>query len=251
MIAGTVDYLSLEQALGRPLDRRTDLFSFGIVFFQMLTEEHPFEGASSTEKMANILTQPTRKWPADVKVPSGLLHIVEKALEKDVETRYANAADVLRDLEGVRRDLDSGRAFEPRFSSVLTREDLRAFAPGRMRVVLGVAVGLAALAVVLLLVPRSPVKRDSLRGVLEPVQVTTSASLDVYPSFSPDSHVLAYASDKSGAFEIYARQLTAGGSEIAITKDGGQNLQPAWSPDGQSIAYVSRTTSGRAPRSGG
>jgi Tol biopolymer transport system component/DNA-binding winged helix-turn-helix (wHTH) protein len=80
----------------------------------------------------------------------------------------------------------------------------------------------------------------------EPVaaQLTFSGGLEAFPTFSPDGSALAYSSDESGSFEIYVKQLTAGGAVIRLTHDAGQNLEPAWSPDGSLIAYVSEGTGG-------
>src|SRR5581483_3179640 len=75
-------------------------------------------------------------------------------------------------------------------------------------------------------------------------QVTFSAGLDIYPTFSPDGNSLAYCSDASGKFEIYVRQLAPGGTELAVTSDGGQNVAPAWSPNGQWLAYHSKIKGG-------
>jgi Tol biopolymer transport system component/DNA-binding winged helix-turn-helix (wHTH) protein len=75
-------------------------------------------------------------------------------------------------------------------------------------------------------------------------QVTDSLGLDLYPSFSPDGAQIAYCSDRGGRFEIFVRQLAAGGHEIQITSDGEDNVQPAWSPDGREIAYASRGRQG-------
>jgi Tol biopolymer transport system component/DNA-binding winged helix-turn-helix (wHTH) protein len=69
------------------------------------------------------------------------------------------------------------------------------------------------------------------------VQFTTSGGLDVTPAFSPDGNLVAYASDKSGSFEIYVRPVEPGGREVQVTRDAGQNVQPTWSPDGRTIAY--------------
>jgi Tol biopolymer transport system component/DNA-binding winged helix-turn-helix (wHTH) protein len=75
-------------------------------------------------------------------------------------------------------------------------------------------------------------------------QLTDSLGLDLFPSFSPDGAQIAYCSDRGNSFEIFVRQLTAGGREIQITADGQDNLQPAWSPDGREIAYASRDRPG-------
>ena len=75
-------------------------------------------------------------------------------------------------------------------------------------------------------------------------QLTDSLGLDLYPSFSPDGAQIAYCSDRGSGFEIFVKQLAAGGREIQITSDGLDNLQPAWSPDGREIAFASRSRSG-------
>jgi Tol biopolymer transport system component/DNA-binding winged helix-turn-helix (wHTH) protein len=74
-------------------------------------------------------------------------------------------------------------------------------------------------------------------------QLTESNGLDVFPSFSPDGRSIAYSSDRTGAFEIYLRQLGPDGGEVRLTHDGG-NMEPAWSPDGQWIAYHSAKAGG-------
>ena len=70
-------------------------------------------------------------------------------------------------------------------------------------------------------------------------QLTSSPALDAFPTWSPDGRTLAYASDRSGRFEIFLRDLVAGGDRTALTNDGQHNVQPAWSPDGTAIAYHS------------
>jgi Tol biopolymer transport system component/DNA-binding winged helix-turn-helix (wHTH) protein len=85
------------------------------------------------------------------------------------------------------------------------------------------------------------------------VQLTTSAGLDIAPSFSPDGSSFAYSSDRGGSFEIYVRPVASAAREIQVTSDGGQNIQPVWSPDGRSIAYHSVRKRGIwvVPASGG
>jgi len=75
-------------------------------------------------------------------------------------------------------------------------------------------------------------------------QVTSSEGMDIYPSFSPDGNTVAYSSDTGGKFEIYLKQLTAGGHVVQLTSDGTQNIQPAWSPDGEQIAFHSQVKGG-------
>lgn len=75
-------------------------------------------------------------------------------------------------------------------------------------------------------------------------QITSSRGMDGYPSFSPDGNTLAYSSDIGGKFEIYLKQLTAGGHVVQLTSDGSQNIQPAWSSDGEQIAFHSQDKGG-------
>jgi Tol biopolymer transport system component/DNA-binding winged helix-turn-helix (wHTH) protein len=77
------------------------------------------------------------------------------------------------------------------------------------------------------------------RDVPWPVQLTTNAGLDLHPAFSPQGDAVAFASDRSGSFELYVRALAGTATEIALTSDGQHNVQPAWSPDGSLIAFHS------------
>jgi DNA-binding winged helix-turn-helix (wHTH) protein len=86
-----------------------------------------------------------------------------------------------------------------------------------------------------------------------PSQITTHTGLDLNPALSARGDALAFASDRSGAFEIYIRSNVSGSHEVALTSDGGQNVQPAWSPDGRQLAYHSASRGGIwvVPASGG
>ena len=103
-LLGTVEYMSPEQALGRPVDARTDIFSLGVVLYQMATGRLPFAGSSPSETIARILeAQPDAMARFNYQLPEELDRIVRKCLEKDRERRYASARDLMVDLQGLLR----------------------------------------------------------------------------------------------------------------------------------------------------
>jgi serine/threonine protein kinase len=110
MIVGTLDYLSPEQALGNPVDERSDLFSFGIVFYQMLAGVHPFSGASVTQMVAKMMTKDADPWPEPDRVPEVLKQVIARALKKDASERYGSAGQMILDLLMARREITARRA---------------------------------------------------------------------------------------------------------------------------------------------
>jgi len=108
-VVGTASYMSPEQVRAEALDGRTDLFSFGIVLYQMATGKLPFQGPSSGVIAEAILNRDPES-PAQVNpnIPSSLQEIIRKALQKDKDLRYQHAADMLAELKQLKRDTESG-----------------------------------------------------------------------------------------------------------------------------------------------
>jgi eukaryotic-like serine/threonine-protein kinase len=108
--AGTVSYMSPEQVRATPLDTRTDLFSFGVVLYEMATGTRPFRGESTGtifDSILNLAPVPPVRLNPDV--PADLERVIDKCLEKDRNLRYQHASDIRTDLQRLKRDTDSGR----------------------------------------------------------------------------------------------------------------------------------------------
>ena len=109
MVVGTVSYMAPEQALGRPVDHRADLFSLGIVLFELATGRTPFVGTSATEIIDRILHEiPPPPSRLNAGVPPSFDAVIARLLEKSPTFRYQSAREVQTDLRDVVRELDSG-----------------------------------------------------------------------------------------------------------------------------------------------
>ena len=243
---GTVAYMSPEQARGEELDPRTDIFSFGVVLYEMATGQLPFTGATSAVIFDAILhkapTAPIRINPA---LPGDLERILNKALEKDRRLRYQSVADLRVDLERLKRDSDSGRAavadgMQPASAGVPVARTRRWawWAAGGVGV-LAVAAGAAWL-----WVWGAGTARTAVPRLANPVQLTTATGGEDYPTWSPDGRMIAYQSEQSGNLDIWVIQV-GGAQPVNRTADSSAgDMYPSWSPDGQWIAFYSTREGG-------
>ena len=227
---GTAAYMSPEQAEGRPVDARSDIFSFGALLYQMVTGQRAFAAESRMATISAILRDDPKP-PSQIRagLPGELERVIARCLRKDPARRFQHMEDLRVALEELQEESEAGapRACQSAGlgSPPIPRRrhpDCRDL-PRRL--------------------PRlevwKPVHRSPAPEPLEPVQLTTSPGVAIGASFSPDGKQIAYSSNRSGWFEIYSRTLQTLGEERQITTDGQQNTDPAWSPDGKWIAYHS------------
>jgi serine/threonine-protein kinase len=108
IVIGTVSYMSPEQARGQAVDASTDVFSFGVMLYEMLTGSRPFNGSTVSDVIVEILTKEPPHPDRFKELPDELKRIVKKCMEKDRQNRYHSARDLLIDLQALKQQLDSG-----------------------------------------------------------------------------------------------------------------------------------------------
>jgi len=217
-VLGTPAYMSPEQAQRLETDRRTDIWSLGVVLYEMVTGRLPFEGEREAAVVHSIIHQPHEPITAQrAAVPLELDRIVSKALAKKPEQRYQHIDDLLVDLRALR---DGARAAPP-----LRR---RRWAWAALIPVL-VAAAVLAWKTLPYFHPAEP---------LSAVALTTFPGMEYYPSLSPDGNHVVFAWTGAGGDnqDIYVQQIGSG-SPLRLTTDPASDYNPVWSPDGRHIAY--------------
>ena len=241
VILGTVSYMSPEQARGEKVDQRTDIFSLGIVLYEIVTSERPFKGKSTIDTLHAILNQePAQATQLNPELPAELEDVLAKALAKEASERYQHAGDFEIDLRRLKRGIESNTLTSTKRPAVRQRRP----ATFHLKwVVLGLTLTAASVFAGWWLgssrVTQSGV--PSLATVaLTPL--TADPGYEGEPTFSPEGQTIAYVSDRSGNFEIFLKQI-AGGADINLTNNTADDAQPAFSPDGKQIAFVSTRAS--------
>ena len=235
-ILGTVAYMSPEQAEGKSVDHRSDIFSIGILLYEMATGERPFQGESATSVLSSILKDtPKSVTELNPTLPREAGKIIKRCLSKDLSRRYQHALDLRNDLEELKSDIDSGEVFEP-------PSHRQRSAPKPWLIAAALLAMILALTASVTYILREPAE-DVLR-LTNPVQVTSAVGVENFPTWSPEGRTLAYQSNQSGNEDIWVTQVS-GGEPVNLTADyEGDDSYPRWSPDGSQIAFRSQRDGG-------
>ena len=234
---GTVAYMSPEQARGEELDARTDLFSLGVVLYEMATGKQAFIGTTTALIFDAILHRaPTAPVRLNPDVPAGLELVLNKLLEKDRDLRYQHASELRADLKRMRRDTDSSRtvtvsAAEP--SSLVRQRSI-------VKSSLAVAGLLVLIVLVYILLPtEQPNAARFLDMNPTSTRMTSQRGQELFPSLSPDVRSLVYQNRASGNWDIYSLRV-GGERETNLTEDSPEgDYQPSFSADGELVAFRS------------
>ncbi|HEY1660675.1 MAG TPA: protein kinase [Candidatus Sulfotelmatobacter sp.] len=237
---GTIAYMSPEQARGEDLDARSDLFSFGVVLYEMATARQAFSGTTSAVIFDAILHKgPVTPARLNAELPAELDRIINKSLEKDRELRYQSGAELRGDLKRAKRDAGSGRSStatpvveQPAMISgtrVLPAEK----AGGRSLKIYAVV---ATLAVIAILGGVGWYFHNSSSGPAKVIQISHWNKSMNGAVLSPDGHTVAFTSPVSGFDQVFV-MLASGGEPLQLTNDPVDKYADTFSPDGTQIYY--------------
>lgn len=239
-LAGTIQYISPEQAIGKPADPRSDLFSLGVVAYELATGVRPFDGPTDGAVFDAILNRIPPP-PSSLRPSLGyeLDGMILQALEKDPELRFQTASDLRSCCRRLNRD-------SPHPGAVLVPHRSRQHRAPTSRWIgktaIGLAFGILLVACVWLLVSLRSRNQAAI-----PPQMTLLSGLPGYqiqPSLSPDGRKLAFVWNGNGDnYDIYVKAIDEE-TPRRLTSNEDEDLNPAWSPDGSQIAFLRASPAG-------
>jgi eukaryotic-like serine/threonine-protein kinase len=226
-IVGTVAYMSPEQAEGKEIDPRSDIFSFGAVLYEMVTGRRAFQGDSKLSTLSAILKE--EPVPLEADVPRDLEKIIVRCLRKDPGRRYQHAGDLKLALLELKEESDSGKLAAPAAVGAPARRT-------RTWWIAALAVMVAAVGIGTWMRFRP---QPAPHAAPKMIPLTSYPGQQRSPALSPDGKQVAFSWDgESGDnFDIYVK-LVDGGSPLRLTTNPAEENFPAWSPDGSRIAFL-------------
>lgn len=243
---GTVAYMSPEQALGKELDARTDLFSFGAVLYEMATGTLPFRGDTTAAIFDRILHgEPTALVRLNPVLPVDLERVISKCLEKDRELRYQHAADIRSDLKRIRRDTSSGKVSPAVPYVTAAREDARtsgvsaivAKKPGRIKWMVA-AFGIVALGAATFSTYRRWTQPRGFNTQNMQITKLTDSGKAGAVAISPDGRYIVYVLIDAEQQSLWVRNVATKSDVRILPPDAAHFVGVSFSPDGNYVYFV-------------
>jgi eukaryotic-like serine/threonine-protein kinase len=236
VILGTAAYMSPEQARGKRVDKRSDVWSFGVLLWEMLTGRTLFAGETVTDVIAAVVTREPDLGALPPVTPAGVRRLIARCLRKDPRTRLPDIGTARLDLQ----EALAGTTAEGETSSDDTREAIRQEVLGRTRerwawIALSLVLfGLASFLLVRRLAD-TPAPRSPVHFVIDTPEDLTFPELSA-PAVSPDGRYVAFSAISSkGTQQLWLRPLDSAQARPLEGTEGG--LAPFWSPDGKSLGF--------------
>ena len=253
-IVGTVSYMSPEQAEGKPLDHRTDIFSFGVILYEMATGRRPFQGDTPISTISSILKDtPPPLQQVNPSIPPQLSRVVKRCLAKEPERRFQSTDDLRNDLHELKEESDSGELSVDRLAAPSAAQPSVASGSSpavaatssatgaRWPLILGGAFVVVALAVGGWFLSGANRRAAGSRPTPDlsfRISRATSDGKVQEAAISPDGRYLAYARVEGTSSALRLRQVVSGDEVPVVAPSDAYLVAPYFTPDGNFLYYV-------------
>jgi serine/threonine protein kinase len=224
-IVGTAAYMSPEQAEGRQIDARSDIFSFGAVLYEMASGRRPFQGDSKMSTLAAVLHHD----PPDlgIEIPAEFRKLISRCLRKDAARRFQHMGDIRMEMEEMREESEPGR-----LATTATKSSRRG--PVRIWAALAGAIVIATVSWFAWQRLKQPVPGPRL------LALTSYPGVEQFPAVSPDGRQVAFSwnGEQQDNEDIYVQLIGSSAPPLRLTQDPAPERVAVWSPDGAQLAFV-------------